>query len=81
MRKKPRAKIENWRLVEYTGGVFVLTGYCREHEGRTDLIGGPVRTSQLKEVNFEKMECETRNTIYEMVGPMRRDSDTTSYPL
>lgn len=60
---KPRmGTIENWRLVDH-GSCFIIVGYSVDHP---QFAGGIMHTSWLINFDFEKMEVETRNSIYKL---------------
>lgn len=62
---KKRYKIENWKLEPTGSGGFWLLGRSTESDGRFRL-GTPIHTSRLIKIDFEKMEAETLNSIYEL---------------
>lgn len=71
---KPVVRIKEWRIDNhFLYGDKVLYGIPENHP---DPFGGLVSntkmitTSQVVKVDLEKREVETRNTLYQLIGPM-----------
>jgi hypothetical protein len=65
---KARHKIENWRIEPTGSGSFWVRGLSTKDDIRFH-PGTLIHTSRLINVNFEKMEAETLNSIYELGSP------------
>lgn len=65
---KQKAKIKDWEIVSSLCGTgHQLIGEIIEHPDKPEFQTGKQITSLLKYIDFEKMEAETRNTIYTLV--------------
>ena len=66
---KPRLKIERWEILKWP--FTHLTGILmQDHHTNPNLpTGRRVYTSMIEDYDPSSSEVETRNTIYELVGP------------